>query len=377
MSTKQSHNRIVSRRKFLRNAGPIALGLSFIPMGACESLLVEPVISTTNTFPFLTPTETFFTQFGADGAIADWPGIQQIPRGRWRLTIGGLVSNPLSLSFSDIDSRIEAQRTILSTLRCILDNNAVPGLVGTATWTGVPLSLFLDEAGLDRSASRIRIYAADGFTNNLTLDKIYNVQSDISEPLLVYAMNGSPLRPQHGSPVRLLVPGHYGYKSVKWIEHIEVTTNNEVFGTYQEQLGYDDDGVIDVNAKVTNLLRGARIKPGQTRISGFALSGAAGIDRVLVSINDKPAKEARILSLNELVVSEPNLSGISQLVEDQFDYPYRGVWSLWELNWDATPGEHRISINAIDSAGHQQPLEDSDPTDGQNPAIEINVFVES
>ena len=373
MSSKQPHT---SRRNFIQKASSIAIGLSFTSLSACESLVVDPVISGESTFPFLTPTESFFAQFGADGAIADWPGIQQIPRGRWRLIIDGQVSNPLSLSFSDIDSKIEAQRTILSTLRCILDNNAVPGLVGTATWTGVPLSLFLDEAGIDRNASRVRIYAADGFTNNLTLDKIYNVQADLSEPILVYAMNGSPLRPQHGSPVRLLVPGHYGYKSVKWIERIEVTTDNAVFGTYQEQLGYDDDGIIDVNTKATNLLRGSRIKPGQTRISGFALSGAASIDKILVSIDEEPIKEARILSLNELVASEPNLAGVSQLVEEQFTYPYRGVWTLWELNWDALPGEHRITIRAIDAAGHQQPLSDPDPTNGQNPVTEINVFVE-
>ena len=77
-----------------------------------------------------------------------------------------------------------------------------------------------------------------------------------------------------------------------------------------------------------------------------------------------------------MVASEPNLTGISQLTEEQYSYPYRGVWTLWELNWDAEPGEHRIKINAVDSAGNQQPLEDPDPTNGQNPIIEINVFVE-
>ena len=375
MSRAQSHT-LLSRRSFLQKAGFAAAGVSLVPLGACESLVVDPVITGENAFPFLTPTETFFAQFGGDGAIADWPGVQQIPRGRWLLAIDGLVSNPLSLSFSDIDSKLEAQRTIVSTLRCILDNNAVPGLVGTATWTGVPLSLFLDEAGIDRSAKRVRIYAADGFTNNLTLDKIYNAPPDLSEPLLVYTMNGSPLRPQHGSPVRLLVPGHYGYKSIKWIERIEVTSNDAEFGTYQEQLGYEDDGIIDVNAKVTNLLRGSRIKPGPTRISGFALSGAASIEKIIISINEEPAQEARILSFNELVASEPNLAGIAQLTEERFSYPYRGVWTLWELNWDAPPGEHRITINAVDKAGHQQPLLDTDPTNGQNPVAEINVFVE-
>lgn len=367
-----------SRRIFLCNAGKALFGCSFLALNGCESLVVDPVISGESSFSFVTPTDSFFTQFGADGAIAGWPGVQQIPRGGWRLRVDGLVSRPLNLGLSDIDGRVEEQLTIVSTLRCILDNNAVPGLVGTATWTGVPLSHILDEAGIDSQQSRrVRIHAADGFTNNLTLDKIYQTDNDQIEPLLVYLMNGSPLRPEHGAPVRLLVPGHYGYKSVKWVERMEVTEEDTVFGTYQEVLGYEDEGEIDVNCKATSILRGARIQPGRTRVAGFALSGAANIEKVLVSIDDRPPREARIKTLNELVALEPSLKKVAQVVEEKYTYPYRGVWTLWETYWDAEPGDHSITITALDAAGHQQPLEDSDPTNGQNPALSINVFVES
>lgn len=372
----ESH-RVHSRRTFLRQAGAVVLSSSIISFSGCESLVVDPVISGQENFPFITPTDSFFAQFGADGAIGDWPGVQQIPRGTWRLAIDGLVSNPLSLSLADIDSRLEDQLTIVSTLRCILDNNAVPGLVGTATWTGVPLSLFLNEAGIDlQEGKRVRVYAADGFTNNLTLDKLYSPGSGLVEPLLVYLMNGSPLRPEFGAPVRLLVPGHYGYKSVKWIERIEVTDQDEAFGTYQEVLGYEDDGEIDVHCKSTSILQGARLQPGRTRIAGFALSGAASVEKILVSINDEPAREARIKTLNEVVVGESSLQQTVQ-VNEQHAYPYRGVWTQWELYWDASPGEHTISITALDAAGHQQPLDDPDPTNGQNPALSLPVFVES
>ena len=366
-----------SRRTFLKQTAGLGIAAALLPLSGCESLAVDPVLDNLD-FPFLTPNETFFTQFGADGALANWTGIQQIPRNEWRLTIDGDVSTPLSLEFADLDADASALQTVLATLRCILDNNAVPGLIGTATWTGVPLSRFLDRAGIDRqSAKRIRIYGADGFTNNLTLDKLYPESKTLNEPLLAFSMNGKPLRPEQGAPVRLLVPGHYGYKSIKWVDRIEVTENDAVFGTYQEVLGYADDGLVDISCKTTSILRGARISAGINRIAGFALSGLAGIERVRISIDDGPYQDARIVTLNEVLSgNEPIRSSIQLNQPDRFAYPYRGVWTLWELFWDATPGEHTIHVEAIDAAGNEQPLNDQDPSDGQNPALEFNVLVE-
>ena len=367
-----------TRRAFLKAAAGFSLGASLIPLSGCESLAVDPV-ATGFDFPFLTPTESFFVQYGADGSLSDWKGLQQIPRNTWRLQIDGLVANPQSLSFSDLDADPALVQTVLATMRCILDNNAVPGLIGTATWTGVPLRIFLERAGINRQlGKRLRLYGADGFTNNIKLEKVYGAaEAGTIEPLLVYAMNGSPLENEHGAPVRLLMPGHYGYKSIKWIERIEVTADDSAFGTYQEILGYDDDGRIDVSCKTTSVLKGARLSVGPTRIAGFALSGYAGIASVRVAIDGKPQGEARIISVNELLANESNIQSAEQLRDNtRFTYPFPGVWTLWDHLWDASPGEHIIRIEALDQAGNLQPPIDNNPTDGQNPVIEINVFVE-
>lgn len=372
-----------SRRSFLKKVAGISLGASMLPLAGCESLAVDPV-ATGFEFPFLTPTESFFVQYGADGALAEWKGLQQIPRNTWRLAIDGLVDNQLSLSFADLDADPTIIQTFIATLRCILDNNAVPGLIGTATWTGVPLRVFLDRAGINmQQGKRIRLYGADGFTNNIKLDKIYGqdaaAQSDAGqiEPMLVFAMNGSPLENEHGAPVRLLMPGHYGYKSIKWLERIEVVADDTRFGTYQEILGYDDDGTIDISCKSTSILKGALLTPGPTRIAGFALSGYAGIAAVDITINDEPTQSARIISQSELLANEASLAPAQQFnAPDQFSYPFTGVWTLFEYLWDAPPGTHVIRIEAKDASGNIQPQTDDDPTDGQNPVIEVNVRVE-
>ena len=368
---------MISRRSFFRQSAGFAIGATLLPLSGCESLGVAPVISGRD-FPFITPRETFFVQYGADGALSDWAGRQEIPRSSWQLTIDGLVDTPLSLSFSDLDADPANIQTVLATLRCILDNNAVPGLIGTATWTGVPLRIFLKRAGLDTDrAKRLRIYGADGFTNNITLDKIFDSRpQDLIEPLLVFGMNGAPLDAEHGAPVRLLMPGHYGYKSVKWIERIEVTGDDTSFGTYQEILGYDDEGLVDITCKTTSVLKGARLASGHTRLSGFALSGSAGINAINISINGAPAEAARIVTLTELLANESTIGASTQLLDaNRYAYPFRGVWTLWEYDWNATPGEHVIHVEAMDAAGNTQPQIDDNPTDGQNPAIEFNVIV--
>lgn len=358
----------------MRRAAGLTLGATLLPLAGCESLAVDPVTDGID-FPFITPNESFFVQFGADGAMADWSGVQQIPRNEWRLAIDGLVQSPMSLSFADLDADPTKIRSVLATLRCILDNNAVPGLIGTANWRGVPLSLFLEQAGIDRQRTRrLRFYGADGFTNNLPVEKLFG-STDMQEPMLVYAMNDAPLSSEHGGPVRLLVPGHYGYKSIKWLERIEATDQDDAFGTYQQILGYEDDGRVDVSCKTTSILRGARLASGSTKIAGFALSGQAGIEKVRISIDGEPFRDARIVSLNELAADETDFQAAQQVL-DNINYPYQGVWALWELYWNATPGEHTIRVEAIDASGDQQPDVDEDPTDGQNPAVIMNVYVE-
>ena len=371
------------RRQFIKHAGGLVLGCSILPLAGCEQNSFEPIVNGT-AIPFLTPItdnnpdNAFYIQYGGQAAIPNWPGVQQLSRPTWSMVIDGLVDAPLTVSFADIQQESARAVKVLSTLRCIVDETFVPGLISTTIWTGVPLSIFLDRAGIDRVlAKRVRFYGADGFTNNLRMNQIYGpLDDDLVEPLLVYEMDGGPLTPEHGNPVRLLVPGSFGYKSVKWLSRIEVSGIDEVFGSYQEQLGYVDDGEVSVINKVTNPLQNQTISAGTFRIFGYALSGEAGIRSVEVSLNDAPFSDATIIPLAEILSSNPEIRDTVQLQDSRFNYPFRGVWALWEYAWEATPGSHTIRVRANDNNGNTQPLTDDNDLNGTNPVFELRVNVE-
>jgi len=373
----------ISRRKFLYSAGSTVLGFSLIPLTGCETNSFEPIVEGTS-IPFISPVQSvtpelsFFEQYGGAGALSDWPGVQQLSRDAWSMEIAGLVGNPITINFADILRESDAAVRVLTTLRCVIDETSVPGLIGNAVWTGVPLRIFLDRAGVDKTATRrFRFFGSDGFTNNLKFEHIYGTfDDDALEPLLVYEMNNEPLKAEHGHPVRLLVPGYYGYKSVKWLTRIEATADDTVFGSYQEQLGYVDDGVVSVINKVTNPLVGQTISAGRFRIFGYALSGQAGIQSVEISFNDGPFQGTRILPLSEILSSNPEIRETLQLQNlSQNAYPFRGVWALWDFEWDATAGRHLIRVRATDQRGNTQPVSDENDLDGNNPQFAMNVNV--
>lgn len=373
----------ISRRSFLSRTGGALLGFSLLPVAAgCEQNSFAPLSSGTS-IPFLTPIQdanpdnAFFAQYGGQAAVSNWPGVQQLSRSTWSMRLDGLVNTPLTITFADIEAASARAIRVLNTLRCIVDETFVPGLIGNTIWTGIPLRVFLDRAGLDPVlAKRLRFYGTDGFTNNLKLSQVYGpIAQDLVEPLLVYEMNGAPLTPEHGNPVRLLVPGYYGYKSVKWLSRIEVSGLDEPFGSYQEQLGYVDDGEISTINKVTNPLQNQTIAAGPFRLFGYALSGKAGIRTVELSIDGGAYQPVRILPLSEVLSSNPEIRETVQLQDSGFTYPFRGVWALWESTWDATPGSHVLRVRAVDNNGNTQPITDDNDLDGTNPVFELRVNV--
>ncbi len=369
-----------NRRQFLRRTGHLLTGLSLMPLAGCEFNHVAPRISGLDV-PFLTPVNRppaqggFFVQHGGQAGIPGWEMPDLAPEA-WSLTIDGLVRTPLTLSLDDLAAL--PARTVVKTMRCIIDSNEFPGLIGTALWRGVPLRSFLDRAGIDLERTRrLRIYGADGFTNNIRVEEVYRAfPADAFEPLLVTHMNGIPLTREHGRPVRLLLYDGYGYKNVKWLERIEATAEDTTFGTYQEIIGYVDDGRIRVSAKATNPVFNETLPAGPTRISGFAVSGAAPILRVEIAIDEGPFEEARLIPLDEILEAEPDLRSAYQFeTAGREAFPLPGVWVPWEYRWEATPGSHQIRVRATDASGARQPDEDDDPFDGFNPVVRIPVQV--
>lgn len=360
-------DRSIDRRTFLQRIGGGLFAISLTPILGCEFNSVEP-ITTGRPLSLLTPIEAFYTKNGAEISIADWR-MPVISRESWGLEVTGLVDRPQTFRFADLAARDDQEIDLLKTMRCVIDSNEVRGLIGTAVWTGVPLRLFLDEAGIDlASAKRLRLFGADRFTNNLPVDRIYGVnEPDLVEPLLVTRINGRPLPARHGAPVRLIVHEGFGYRNVKWITKVEVSASDEPFGTYQDA-GFVDDGVMRLASRTTDPLQNVRLPAGPVRISGFAVSGSAGIAAVEVSLDSGPWQSADLLSREQALASDrlvaDSLQGRSP---DAYPFPWRGVWRTWEIDLDVPPGPHSVRVRAIDATGALQPETDQNGlADGVN-----------
>ena len=289
---------------------------------------------------FLTPLDDFPALFGGQSTLPDWQ-LPELTREGYRLSISGLVETPLDLSLGDLEGA--SQVTVLGTLQCVY------GARGTALWTGIPLRALLDRAGIDRGAAkRILVTGADGFLNNLRLADVYGEPADPPrpEPLLVLAIDHQPLPQRLGYPLRLLLPGRYGFKSVKWLTRIEVTEDDSEAGQYQH-LGFSDTALMAPNVRYEGdrdlHLSGA----GPITLCVRALSGVGAIASVEISIDGTPFVPARTVPLEDLLSAAPALAEAVQ-VQSGWDFPFVAVATVHTYDWEATPGRHTIALRARD-----------------------------
>lgn len=278
----------------------------------------------------------------------------------WRLRIDGLVGRPLALSLDEL--RAMPARTLAVTMECAGNGRAqisprypsIPWVeegVSTALWTGVPLAEVLRAAGLRPQAKQVVFRGADrgidrglehAFARSLVPEEA--LREDV---LLAYAMNGQPLPPPHGFPLRLVVPRWYGMASVKWLERIEAI-DGEFDGvqqahSYRFRKASGERGEPCTHMRVNSLLlppgipdfyaRERVLAAGRLEIVGRAWSGTGPVTRVEFAV-DGEWRDARL---------EPAPS------------PY--AWQAWRASWDATPGAHTLACRATDAAGNVQPLE--------------------
>jgi len=298
------------------------------------------------------------TPTGLHYLLVHWD-IPAVDAATWRLRIAGLVRRPRALTLADIRAR--AAQTLRVTMECAGNGRArlsprpvsQPWLneaVGTAEWTGAPLAPLLQEAGVIDGAVEIVFTGADrGIQGGI--DQAYGRSLTIAEAmrpeiLLATAMNGEPLQPQHGFPVRLLVPGWYGMASVKWLTGIEVVaqpfTGYQQTSAYRYQHDADDPGEPVTRIRVRALMippgipdfftRRRYVDSGRVVLQGRAWSGHGGIERVEVGVD----------------------GGWADATLD----PVAGThaWRGWTFAWDATRGEHELACRATDAAGNVQPL---------------------
>ena len=288
--------------------------------------------------------------------------IPQVDAQMWHLTVDGRVATELSL---DLDAlRGLPSHEVVATMECAGNGRArlaprpvsQPWLleaVGTGRWRGVRLCDLLDRAGVRRDAVEVLFRGLDRgiengeeqfFQRSLTL-------ADARQPdvLLAYELNGIPLPPQHGFPLRLLVPGWYGMANVKWLTRITLLT--EPFTGYQQARGYrvrqteDDEGeplsrifprALMAPPGIPEFMTRERTVPaGISTIEGRAWSGHAPVAAVEVSTDDGATWQAARLDPPELG---------------------RWAWQRWSYEWNAAErGRHIVSCRARDEAGNRQP----------------------
>ena len=280
----------------------------------------------------------------------------------WRLEVGRRVERPLSLTMEELRKRPRVTAPV--TLECAGNGRArfeprpvsqpwLEEAVGTAEWTGTPLAPLLSEAGAGPGAVEVLFAGADrGVQGGLEHDyerSLPLAEATRSEVLLAWGVNGQPLPPQHGYPLRLVVPGWYGMTSVKWLRRITLLTEPfdgyQQTGTYLIHTSEDDPGTPVTRIQPRSLLlppgvpefesRQRFLPPGRHRLSGRAWSGLAPVAGVEVSL-DGGARWAP-----------------AQLAAQ----PSPWAWAGWTFEWDAAPGSYELCSRATDAAGNTQPAQ--------------------
>jgi len=275
----------------------------------------------------------------------------------WRLTVGGRVERELLLSLGDLRARDTMTAPI--TMECAGNGRAqlephvvsqpwLAEAVGTAEWTGTPVAALVAEAGPAADALEVVFTGLDrGIEGGV--EQLYErslALADAEQGLLAWACNGEPLPPQHGFPLRLVVPGWYGMTSVKWLHRITVVA--APFDGYQMVTGYrlkrDDDepGTPVTRIEPRSLMvppgipdfmtRRRFLPPGRVRLEGRAWSGWGSVELVELSVDGGDWEPASLGSP-----------------------PGPDAWIPWSIAWEATEGEHELRVRATDATGRRQP----------------------
>jgi DMSO/TMAO reductase YedYZ molybdopterin-dependent catalytic subunit len=341
-SQARSTEQAVDRRSFLVLAGGTAavalLGAGFsrvleggsravaasralvrLPMARTASTVSTASLDVPGITPFLTAPDDFYR---IDTALV----VPQVSTSDWRLRVHGLVEHPFAITFDEL-LRLPMVETLL-TLTCV--SNEVGGdLIGNQRWLGHPLRDLLARAVPRPDADMVLSTSADGWTAGTPLDVLTDPGRDA---LLAVGMGGAPLPVEHGFPVRMVVPGLYGYVSAtKWVVDLEVTRFAD-FKAYWSTRGYSVRAPIKTSSRIDVPRSFAQVKAGtQVPVAGVAWAQDRGIAKVEVRVDGGPWQEARLAA------------------QDNID-----TWRQWVWMWQAESGNHQIEVRATDSTGSTQ-----------------------
>ena len=332
----------VARRDFLRlsliaGAGAVVLGVgarAFDALtsagGAIRDALRLPapgsrvtipagaVLDIEGITPLITPNADFYR---VDTALT----VPEVDPATWTLTVTGMVENEVTLTFDDLVGMGVDEYGI--TMTCV--SNEVGGnLLGNAIWLGVPVRDILAMASPQRGADMVLSRSVDGYTASTPLGALTD---DGLDAILAVGMNGEPLPLEHGFPVRMVVPGLYGYVSAtKWLTELEVTTF-EQDEAYWTPRGYSAEAPIKLSSRIDTPRVDRAVDAGAVTIAGMAWAQPVGVGAVEVQIDDGAWQPATL----------------STPINDS-------SWVQWYVDWEATSGTHYVAVRATDRAGTVQ-----------------------
>jgi DMSO/TMAO reductase YedYZ molybdopterin-dependent catalytic subunit len=264
--------------------------------------------------PIITPNADFYR---IDTALV----VPQIDPADWRLEITGMVDHPVTISWKELLALpLEESWT---TLTCV--SNEVGGdLIGNARWLGYPIRHLLERASPSASADMVLSTSQDGFTASTPIEALTD---PARQAILAVGMNGEPLPPEHGFPVRMVVPGLYGYVSAtKWVVKLEVTRYDKATA-YWTQEGWSERGPIKLESRIDVV----RKQGDRYVVAGVAWHQHVGVAKVELRVDDgdwQPAQLSTPISAD--------------------------TWVQWRYPWDATPGQHTLAVRATGADGQVQ-----------------------
>ncbi|WP_264670394.1 molybdopterin-dependent oxidoreductase [Arthrobacter sp. VKM Ac-2550] len=290
--------------------------------------------------PFVTPNADFYR---IDTALA----VPRVDPQTWQLRVHGMVEEEFTMSFQELlDSELLESYV---TLTCV--SNPVGGdLAGNAKWLGYPLAKVLERARPLPGADMVLSTSADGFSASTPLE----VLRDGRDALLAVGMNGEPLPLDHGFPVRMVVPGLYGFVSAtKWVVDLEVTRFQDKTAYWTDR-GWSERAPIKTASRIEAPRPFARVPAGKIAVGGTAWAQQRGIERVEVQVDDGPWEEAELAA--EATVD---------------------TWRQWSFSWQAEPGQHYLRVRSYDAVDGLQTDERADPIpNGASGWHSISVTVE-
>ncbi|WP_460683376.1 molybdopterin-dependent oxidoreductase, partial [Modestobacter lapidis] len=337
-------NAAVDRRRFLVTSG-VAVGVAAVaggggrllqrrfavagersdlalPLPSSPAAALPPGADLAERVPGLPPLFTANRDFyRVDTALV----VPQLSPSEYSLTLTGMFDSPRSFGLAELFDRDDlVERDI--TLTCV--SNEVGGtLASTARWIGVPLGAFLREAGVQPGSDQLVCRSSDG----MTIGTPTRAALDVEDAMLAIGMNGEPLPVANGFPVRMLVPGLYGYVSAcKWLTGIEATTYG-AFDAYWTERNWAIDGPIEVFSRIDTPASLRRFPAGRQAVAGVAWAQTRGIARVEVKVDDAEFVDAELA---------PEVDA--------------DLWRQWVLPVDLAVGQHQLTVRATDRAGTVQ-----------------------